>query len=101
MRRHNSNRSDGMSLRHSNRDAWLMVEQRTTRQVDRAPRKKRPPIFWRVLEPSSFLDYAVYRESAFGGAWLAGGVGRGGSGGGMPIVFEIKIASAIAVLEMA
>jgi len=53
------------------------------------------------LEPSSFLDYAVYRESAFGGAWLAGGLGRGGSGGGMPIVFEIKIASAIAVLEMA
>ena len=54
-----------------------------------------------VSEPSNFLDYAVYRVSVFSGAAVPGGVGRGGNGGGMPIVFEIKIASAIAVLEIA
>ena len=90
-----------MPLHHPTQDAYLMVEQRTAGSFNGATLGKGPPIFWRVTEPSSFLDYAVYRESAFAGACSAGAAGMGGRGGGMPIVFEIKIASAIAVLEMA
>ena len=100
MGRHKSDRSDGMPLPHPNQDEWLMVGQRTTDWVNGAALTNGPPIFWRVTEPSSFLDY-VYRVSVFAGACSAGGEGMGGKGGGMPIVFEIKIASAIAVLEMA
>ena len=59
------------------------------------------PIYWIVAERSNLLDYAVYRESVFGGACAVVGLGIGGSGGGMPIALESRIASAIAVLDTA